>query len=174
MSNVHNILHIVDDIKLMGNLNTFNAYPFENMLGQIKRLICSGNNPLEQVANRLSELSTVCSQKIQYEQYPMVKLTKTEEYSFLNSDEYFCKIELQKGLSLSLNATNKWFLTKELEIVQMIMGVKTEKNYSIYGSSIKNLFDTFDAPVKSSYININSTHIPFQENEPTLGRINKT
>ncbi|XP_055522641.1 uncharacterized protein LOC129716829 [Wyeomyia smithii] len=53
-SNVHNLTHLIDDVKRFGILSRFSAYPFENKLFQIKNLIRSGRNPLSQIAKRLS------------------------------------------------------------------------------------------------------------------------
>lgn len=54
-SNVHNLCHVVDDIKRFGELMVLNAYPFENQLYSIKKLLRSGNLPLSQIAKRLEE-----------------------------------------------------------------------------------------------------------------------
>lgn len=35
-SNIHNLIHVVDDVRRFGNLNTISAYPFENSLRLIK------------------------------------------------------------------------------------------------------------------------------------------
>lgn len=56
-SNVHNLTHLVDEVEMFGELETFSAYPFENMLGKIKRMLRSGNRPLAQIAKRLMESS---------------------------------------------------------------------------------------------------------------------
>lgn len=50
-SNVHNLTHLVDDVERFGELEPFSAYPFENALGKMKRILRSGNRPLAQVAN---------------------------------------------------------------------------------------------------------------------------
>lgn len=56
-SNVHNLCHIVDDVKRFGILPKISTYPFENMLFFIKNLLRSGRLPLSQVANRLTEMT---------------------------------------------------------------------------------------------------------------------
>ncbi|XP_021710176.1 uncharacterized protein LOC110679553 [Aedes aegypti] len=43
-SNVHNLNHLVDDVKKFGVLSEFNAYPFESKLCQIKHMLRTGNN----------------------------------------------------------------------------------------------------------------------------------
>jgi len=55
--NFHNLIHIADDVEYMQtSLSYFSAFPFENMLGKIKKLIRAPKNPLVQVVNRLAEL----------------------------------------------------------------------------------------------------------------------
>lgn len=54
-SNVHNLCHVVDEVKEFGNLQTLTAYPFENFLHQLKKLVKTGPNPLSQVAGRITE-----------------------------------------------------------------------------------------------------------------------
>lgn len=53
--NMHNLSHVIEDVKRFGAVNTFSTYPFEAHLYEIKRLLRSGNLPLSQVANRLIE-----------------------------------------------------------------------------------------------------------------------
>ena len=56
--NVHNLLHVADDAKSMNcSLIQITAFPFENLLGQIKSLLRSGNRPLAQLCRRMHELS---------------------------------------------------------------------------------------------------------------------
>jgi hypothetical protein len=53
--NVHNLVHLADDVRLMGVLDKFSSFPFENLLGQMKRMLRSGNRPLAQLCRRLEE-----------------------------------------------------------------------------------------------------------------------
>jgi len=68
--NVHSLLHLVDDVKYFGiSLNQLNAFPYENYLQSLKRLIRSPSSPLVQVAKRIEEseittpLQPVCAEK---------------------------------------------------------------------------------------------------------------
>lgn len=54
-SNLHNLIHVVDDVKRFGPLGNFDAYPFESRLFYLKRLLRIGVNPLQQIARRISE-----------------------------------------------------------------------------------------------------------------------
>ncbi|XP_052129192.1 uncharacterized protein LOC127750764 [Frankliniella occidentalis] len=53
--NVHNLLHLVSDVQLYGNLMSFSAYPFENELRHLKRLAKSAPLPLQQICKRVIE-----------------------------------------------------------------------------------------------------------------------
>lgn len=55
-SNIHNLCHLIDDVKRLGPLDTFTAYTAESKLFHLKRLVRTGNLPLSQVAWRISEL----------------------------------------------------------------------------------------------------------------------
>lgn len=54
--NMHNLIHLADDAKNMKcSLSEVTAFPFENMLGKLKKLLRSGNRPLAQLCRRLYE-----------------------------------------------------------------------------------------------------------------------
>lgn len=54
--NVHSLVHVVDDVKTMScSLSHLTAFPFENLLGKIKKSLRSGYKPLEQLCNSLEE-----------------------------------------------------------------------------------------------------------------------
>jgi hypothetical protein len=52
---MHGLIHICDDVRQFGSLDSYSAFPFENFLGQMKRMLRSGNQPLSQLCRRLSE-----------------------------------------------------------------------------------------------------------------------
>lgn len=53
--NVHILTHLEFEVQKYGPLDSFSAFPFENYLGCIKRLIRSPHKPLEQIYRRLKE-----------------------------------------------------------------------------------------------------------------------
>ena len=53
--NVHSLIHIADDVKRYGPLDSYSAYPFENYLGQLKRLLRKPGLPLQQIIRRVLE-----------------------------------------------------------------------------------------------------------------------
>ncbi|XP_056617570.1 uncharacterized protein LOC130432294 isoform X1 [Triplophysa dalaica] len=55
--NIHSMIHLPAEAIHFGSLDACSAFPFENFLGKIKRLVRSGKQPLVQVAKRLMEIS---------------------------------------------------------------------------------------------------------------------
>ena len=55
--NVHNSIHISNDVLLYKNLDAFSAFLFENYLQGLKRLVRKGANSLAQIHRRLCERS---------------------------------------------------------------------------------------------------------------------
>jgi len=57
--NVHWLTYLTTDAKKYGILDSFSAFPFESFLFQLKRLLRTSNQPLQQIVKRLSESSYV-------------------------------------------------------------------------------------------------------------------
>uniref|UniRef100_A0A182HXD4 Uncharacterized protein n=1 Tax=Anopheles arabiensis TaxID=7173 RepID=A0A182HXD4_ANOAR len=84
-SNVHNLLHVVTDVKNHGPLPKISTYPFENKLFSMKNLVRSGPNPLAQVVNRVIELQEIeIATKRSEQTYPFTKITKQEIILHIN------------------------------------------------------------------------------------------
>ncbi|EEC11138.1 hypothetical protein IscW_ISCW008030, partial [Ixodes scapularis] len=47
--NIHCVLHLASDVRNQGPLDTFSAFPFENNMQCLKRLLKSHNTPLAQL-----------------------------------------------------------------------------------------------------------------------------
>lgn len=56
--NIHGLLHIVDDVKEHGTLDSFSAFKFESYLFHLKKMIRKTSQPLQQIHNRLMEHGT--------------------------------------------------------------------------------------------------------------------
>ncbi|XP_066589579.1 uncharacterized protein [Prorops nasuta] len=55
--NVHGLLHLADDFKRYGSLNSFSAFPFENNMSIFKKYCRKPVYPLQQLFNRFTELN---------------------------------------------------------------------------------------------------------------------
>lgn len=58
--NVHSFIHLANDCKKYGVVDNFSAFPFENYLQHLKKILQSGPSPLVQLHNRIIEERT-CS-----------------------------------------------------------------------------------------------------------------
>lgn len=57
--NIHNLCHVMSDVRRFGSLNEISSYPFESILGTLKAEISKSNKPLEQIARRIVEKSLI-------------------------------------------------------------------------------------------------------------------
>lgn len=57
--NVHSFIHLPDAVLRFGSFPNFSAYPFENYLQKLKRMLRKSEKPLQQVVKRLIELENV-------------------------------------------------------------------------------------------------------------------
>lgn len=153
-SNVHNLSHLIEDVKRFGILPKISAYPFENMLYFIKNLLRSGKHPLAQAANRISEM-TECKGN------DYLKNSSPKNFPYLSK---LIKGEMNKyaqvnfgGFILANNEKNKWFLTKSNEIVQMDYATTYENNIYMFGGKIKYLYPFFRNPFNSTFIKVFSS-----------------
>lgn len=55
--NIHTLLHLCSDAKYFGSLEEFSAFPFENYMQSILKLIRKSEKPLEQIVFRIIESS---------------------------------------------------------------------------------------------------------------------
>lgn len=147
-SNVHNLCHLVADVRRFGSLPSISSYPFENKLYCIKNLLRHGNRPLAQVANRIVELQSVMREtNIGDNNESSMKQIKIGKKAKL--------VKLADGFELSANLKNKWFLTKEKDIVEMKYGTRlADGNIYVYGSRIKEKKEFFKLPFSSTFIDI--------------------
>lgn len=53
--NIHNVIHLPDDVLQFGNLDNFSAFPQENYMQLLKKIVQSGSLPLQQLSHRLAE-----------------------------------------------------------------------------------------------------------------------
>ena len=57
--NTHNLIHLPDDVLRFGSLPNFAAYPFENYLQVLKKMLRKCDRPLQQIVRRVTELENV-------------------------------------------------------------------------------------------------------------------
>lgn len=101
---VHNLCHLVTDVKRFGPLPIISSYCFESFLGNLKSKIRSGFCPLSQIANRVLEIHKINLCSTAELQYPILQ-QKTK--SSKNGHNFFKKIIIAADHSLSNDENNK-------------------------------------------------------------------
>lgn len=154
VSNIHNLTHVVDDVKRFGNLNTISAYPFENRLHFLKLRLKQPRLPLEQIARRIVELSMDYDQLYGFDStetsFPQLKCT-----AMLNGTEVYKLVFVTSDFALSTHRkADSWFLNRNREIVQIQYATSTNAGIFIHGCPIIRKDDFFKQPVSSRYLNI--------------------
>lgn len=158
--NIHNLEHLVADVKKFGPLSTFSTYKFENCLFYIKCLLRTGYRPLAQVAKRLSEYFFSLKKDLEIrsdEHFPSLSHLKTRSIKHLDgtiSKKVVDVLHIEDGFTLKNDETNNYFLTKNNKICKMLNARDSKNNISIIARSFKNQKDFFEKPFKSSYLNI--------------------
>ncbi len=59
--NVHSAIHLAQDSRKFGSLDGVSAFPFENFLGQLKKMVRRPQNPISQVVRRIYEKDRAAS-----------------------------------------------------------------------------------------------------------------
>ncbi len=64
--NIHSLVHLAQDVRLHGCLDNIAAFPYENHLQMLKKLVQKPEHPLAQIIHRLSEKTTCQSDQMSY------------------------------------------------------------------------------------------------------------
>lgn len=166
VSNIHNLCHVVDDVKRFGELPKIGTYPYENKLRIIKLKLKQCNKVLDQAANRIIEESTSkipnssSDKNLKIEaKYPF----KLPDNNMTFYKEIFCR----DGFSLSIRTFgDMWFMTntKKNRVFKFIYATLDKDNMAqIFGSPLHDQENFFDAPFQSSRLLIFLSNLKVKE-----------
>ena len=104
--NVHSLIHLVDDARRFDcSLNMLSAFPFENFLQQVKKMVRNGKNPIAQVAKRLSEKGM--HQRGPRGKSMIISTTQKDSCFILNNSDYAFVIEKKENDTLLVDILRK-------------------------------------------------------------------
>ncbi|CAG9762680.1 unnamed protein product [Ceutorhynchus assimilis] len=159
--NVHNLLHIVDDVRIFGPLDNFSAFPFENHMQTLKKFVRKQNQPLQQLVHRKRELDNLvninsnkrgnnklkcfpCGGKL-HSAGPIPDdlqvVTQFEEVKFEN-------------FVLKCKAPNNYCSLISGKIIHVRNFIEVDNKIVIVGNSFAKQENFYEAPCESSIINI--------------------
>lgn len=177
VSNLHNLCHLVGEVRRFGPLFGFSAYPFESKLFDIKSQLRSGHLPLSQIGKRMIEQENFLNRiprenpKLGDLRKRVINFDQSNFAQLLPNDSYSIYAEIQLNEFIINNSDgNKYFLTDDLKIVQTKFIVLNEQSRDvfIYGSAYKTLKDFFEIPFESRYL-----HIYIAENDLSPSKLFK-
>jgi len=166
--NFHGLIHLTDDVQYFGTildsitLDTISAFPFENYLQTIKKMIKGNNKPLEQIGKRLGQIFSI------HLEFPSTNTTNfLEDFPKLKNAHSngslppYCSgpqysTLLFSNFTIKILPPNNCCGTKKGEII-IVENVcySTELNcYVIVGRKFLDKNDFFKKPCESSCIGI--------------------
>lgn len=144
--NVHGLIHVEHDVKEHGTLDEYSAWPFENFMQSLKKLIRKPKQPLQQVVKRLSEKKKCefikeekLSAKFQFEQChkngPLPENCSNPQYKVARNEKIIVSSGVRDNCLKMVNGSivrveNICYSEKQEKIV--IVGREYSKVSSIY------------------------------------------
>lgn len=155
--NVHNILHIADDVREFGSIENYSAFPFENNMLFLKKLVRKGDQPLQQIVNRIAERSKCyfgtgnCNKVKQ----PELKIEHSDG-PLLNSIfgiKQYKKVYLENYI-LSIHDSDNCCRMDDKNIVIIKNIISFNGDISVIGQKYLQLENFYNTPCASSKLNI--------------------
>ena len=87
--NVHNLIHLCDDVDTFScSLNEVSAFPFENYLQMIKKLVRSSCNPIAQVTKRMSEAEKAGTSPVLTSHFRYISSRRKDSCFILRTEQF--------------------------------------------------------------------------------------
>ncbi|KYM97373.1 hypothetical protein ALC62_11978, partial [Cyphomyrmex costatus] len=152
--NIHSLTHLADDVENMKcSLSNYTAFPFENILGKLKKMLRSGNRPLAQLCRRLHESFYTESNKVMLSQ-PIIILKRGLSKPY---GETVKKIKYKETILTCKKPNNVVYLKnkKIMSIEEMyIPHDGREKDIILTGNKLKIVKPMFTYPCNSDQLNM--------------------
>lgn len=141
--NVHNLLHLSNDVQSFGSLDNFSCFKYENHMQKIKNKLHNSGAPLEQFLNRIFEELQLPIRPFKVEKYPIVVYKKNNV------------ISLQfKSFKIAINKTDNCAMLYDKSIVFILDIFEEDGVCYIHAKHFLNAKSFFDVPCSSEKIGI--------------------
>lgn len=147
--NVHSLLHITDDVKLYGKLDSYSAFQFESYMHSIKRLLQKKHQCLSQLSNRIIEMYQQTSEinSVKHS-FPILKQKKTR-----NNQKIYTAIET-KNFKISDTVRNKWIMSDKCEIIEFEYATENNEGVHVFGTKLLTNRSFYKTPIESRIFDI--------------------
>lgn len=136
--NVHSLLHMVDDVKLYGNLDEYSAFPFESYMSKIKSMLRRPNGSLLLGMNLNEEKA---------DNFILKKKEKQDGYDIYREI-------VVRTFVLNNTLRNKWFQTVDKHIYQFEYCIQIGDLKTIYARRVVRMISLFKVPIDSDKLGI--------------------
>lgn len=152
---VHNLIHISDDAKQFGPLDSFSTFPFENYLYSLKKLLRKHEHPLPQIHRRIVEKNTAnkYKQNINVQKYPILISQIKNDIPFECSHSYESLKFHNFKLSCSSQADSFCYLENNKVLKLHYIGLQNG-NPVVIGQEFKNYSSLEFYPCNSEKMNV--------------------
>lgn len=154
--NTHHLLHLCDDVKKFGTLQQFSAFPFENYMQSILKMVRKSDKPLEQIVCRISEQNNYINPNLNTKQCNKPQLLNPHSNGPLincRNCNQFSKVVFDKFLLTTKEPDNCCCLL-DGSIIIISNFASNDENNIIIGNKYKTLKDFYINPCKSSKLDI--------------------
>ena len=106
--NVHNLIHLKEDaVNFKSSLDNISAFPFENHLQILKKLVRKPQNPISQIVKRLDELESCDAEFEEKALYTKLTTKHKDSWFLLKSGKFVCVKELYENHTYMCDVYNK-------------------------------------------------------------------
>ena len=150
--NVHGLIHLANDAKNFKGLENISAFPFENFLSNLKRMVRKPEFPLAQIVRRLSEKADV---KVDKPSYP--KFSKGHENGplpdVLVDGQQYQKVQTENYILKTCVKDSSVRILGEFCILKNII-LSEEGQISVVYQSFQTVEIFFTVPLESKLLGI--------------------
>lgn len=117
--NAHYLLHLADDVRLSHTLNDISAFPFENELGVMRKLLRTANKPLAQICRRMHE-KNIINKKVVIP--PVFSIVRQKRIPDSSARRLLIKIRYRNFLITATQPNNIFMLNNDMTVKIVSLG----------------------------------------------------
>jgi len=156
--NIHGLIHLCDDYNLFGPLDNVSAFPFENYMGSLKKMLRKPDKPLQQIIKRYNEKCLLMSNT----KYKYIVLHFTGIHnrgpiigSSMNGIQ-FSTLKLENMTIKTKIDADSYLITKDKRLIKVVNIISNEKKSDgiLICKYFKNSYPLFLNPIRSIDLDI--------------------
>lgn len=157
--NVHNLIHLPNEVKKFGSLDEFSCFPFENHLQVIKNKISNSGKPLEEIINRIHEVNlSEPNANRTMKDYPIVYCTSRGEIKYLEFD----------GFIISRKDRDNCCILNDKSVIVVKDIIREHNGDYVRAKHLENIGSLYTKPCDSQILGIFIASLSCIESEASL------